>query len=70
MVVEQGRDEMELQVATFVGGMAAADETAAFGDVGGTRPLALQQVLQRDKRIAEAIEVTGCMQCCSVQMSR
>jgi hypothetical protein len=55
VVVEQSRDEMELQVATFVGRVTAADETAAFGDVGRAGTLASHQVLQRDCRVAETV---------------
>ena len=55
MVVEQGRDEMQLDVAALVRGERRAHEAAALRDVRRPWPVAPQQVLESNGHVIESV---------------
>jgi hypothetical protein len=55
VVVEQRGHEVELQVAAFVGGEAAAHEAAGLGHVGAARSVAMAQPAQAGGQFVEVV---------------
>jgi hypothetical protein len=55
VVVEQGRDEVHLDVGPVVASRPRDQEAAGLGDVGGAFALVVQEVAQADAQFAELV---------------
>ena len=61
VVIQQGRNEMHLDVGPVIRRVTADDKTASLGDVRGARSFAAEQISQPDGNIAELIVGNGRM---------